>query len=82
MEWEVSTPEALLHSDISHFVHFAARNCGFDGTVESLVVNWLHPIMLQAKSKSNQADNPNWIQAMNGPVTEEYWEAACIEFET
>ena len=63
-------------------MHFAARDCGFDGTVESLVVNWLHPMMLHAKPKANLTDNPNWIQAMNGPFTEEYWEAACIEVKT
>ena len=73
MEWEVPTPEALLHSDISRFVHFAARDCGSDWTIESLVVNWLNPMMLQAKLKSNPADNPNWIQAMSGPFAEEYW---------
>ena len=82
LQWEVPTPEALLHSDISRFVHFAARDCGFDGTIESLVVNWLHPMMLQAKSRTNQADNPTWIQAMNGPFAEDYWEAACVEVET
>ena len=67
MEWEVPTPDALMQSDLARFVHFAASDCGFDGSVESLVVNWLHPLMLAAKSKGNQADNPNWIQAMNGP---------------
>ncbi|KAL7532071.1 hypothetical protein ACHAXR_006179 [Thalassiosira sp. AJA248-18] len=50
--------------------------------MESLVVNWLHPLMLAAKSKGNDADNPTWIQAMNGPFSEEYWEAACIEVAT
>ena len=61
LEWEVPTPEALLHSDIGRFIHFTARDCGFDGTFESLVVNWFHPMMLQAKSKSNQSDNPTWL---------------------
>ena len=71
-----------MHSDLARFVHFAASDCGFDGSVESLAVKWLHPLMLAAKSLGTQADNPNWMQAMNGPFAEEYWEAACIEVET
>jgi len=39
-------------------------------------------MMLQAKSKTNQANSPTWLKAMNGPFTEEYWKAACIEVET
>ena len=80
--WEVSSTDALVRSDLAHFVHFAATEAGFDGSVESLVVNWLHPLMLAAKSKGNDADNPNWLQAMNGPFAQEYWEAACVEVET
>ncbi|KAL7524697.1 hypothetical protein ACHAXR_002241, partial [Thalassiosira sp. AJA248-18] len=38
--------------------------------------------MLAAKTASNQEDNPSWVQAMNGPFAEEYWQAACIEVET
>ena len=38
--------------------------------------------MLAAKSKGNKVDNPDWMQAMNGPFSREYWEAACIEIET
>ena len=80
--WEVPSAEVLLKSDLARFVHFAATDCGFDGTIESLVANWLHPLMLAAKSKRNDADNPSWIQAMNGPFSQEYWEASCLEVET
>ena len=82
MEWEIPSPDELMSSEPSIFVHFAATDCGSDGSVESLVINWLHPLMLAAKSKSNQEDNPNWNQAMNGPFSEEYWESACLEVET
>lgn len=82
MDWNVPSVDALLHSDLARFVHFAASDCGYDGSVESLAVNWLHPLMLAAKSSTNQLDNPNWMQAMNGPFASEYWEAACIEIET
>ena len=82
MDWNVPSVDSLLHSDLARFVHFAASDCGYDGSVESLVINWLHPLMLAAKSSTNQLDNPNWMQAMNGPFASEYWEAACIEIET
>ena len=82
MSWEVPSPEVLMESDLTRFVHFAAMDCGFDGSVEALVVNWLHPLMLAAKSRGSDADNPNWNQAMNGPFADEYWEAACTEVET
>ena len=72
-----------MQSNLSRFVHFAAADCGFHIFLESLVVNWLHPLMLAAKTQSNQLDkNPNWLKAMNGTFAEEYWEAACIEVET
>ena len=48
MNWEVPTSDALISSDLVRFVHFAASDCGFDGSIESLTVNWLHPLMLSA----------------------------------
>ena len=57
---------------ITKFVHFAAADCEFYGTVEALVVNWLHPLMLAAKTAGTSDDNPNWKQAMNGPFADEY----------
>ena len=77
--WEVPSAEVLLKSDLAQFVHFATTDCGFDGTIESLVANWLHPLMLAAKLRGNDADNPSWIQAMNGPFSQEYWEASCLK---
>ena len=70
-----------MESDLSRFVHFAATDCGFDGSIEALLVNWLHPLMLAAKSKGNDINNPNWIQTMNGPFSHEYCKAA-VEVET
>ena len=62
MDWCVN---ALMNDDPTKFVHFAAADCGCDGTVEALVVNWLHPLMLAAKTAGTSDDNPNWKQAMN-----------------
>ena len=50
-----------MESDLSRFVHFAATDCGFHGSIEALVVNWLHPLMLAAKSKGSDMDNPTQL---------------------
>ena len=76
------SPEALMKNDLSKFVHFTAVDYGFDGSIEALVINWLHPLMLAAKASTTNIDNPNWRQAMNGPFSEEYWESACVEVQT
>ena len=76
MNREVPTVDALINSDLARFVHFAASDCGFDGSIESLTVNWLHPLMLSAKTSASSEDNPNWWTAMNGPFAEEHWEPA------
>ena len=81
-EWEVPTADALLSSDLARFVHFSATNCSFNGSVESLVVNCLHDLILAVKSRGNDIYNPSWLQTMNSHWAEEYWEAACIEVET
>ena len=39
MDWEVPDANALLLDDLTKFVHFDAAECGFDGTVEALVVD-------------------------------------------
>ena len=71
MDWEVPSADALLEDKLTKF-DFAAADCGFDGSIEALVVNWLHPLMLAAKTASTNGDNPNWKQAMNGPFADEY----------
>ena len=67
---------------LSKFIHFAAMDCGYKGTRRNLVVNWIHPLFLKAKSEASKEDNPNWWQAMNGPFKVEFWEAAMREVKT
>ena len=47
-----------------------------DGTVEGM-----HPAILSAKAKANQADNPTWKEAMNGLEAKAYWEACKKEID-
>ena len=72
MSWEVLSVDDLLKSDLARFVHFAATDCGFDGSLESITINWLHPLMLVAKAKGSDVDNPDWWTAMNGEFAQEY----------
>lgn len=46
-----------------------------DGTAE-----YMHPLTLAARL--NDADNPRWEEAMNGPLKEGFWEACEKEIET
>jgi len=82
MNWEVPSVEALMASGLHRFIGLAATKCGYSGTVEELLVEWVHPFLLKAKAAASKEDNPNWWQAMNGPCAQEYWESACIEVET
>ena len=43
------------------------------------MVNWLHPLILTAKSASTSGEITNWEQAMNGIVVDTYWDAAFVE---
>ena len=82
MDWKVPSVYVLLEDTLTKFVHFAAADCGFDGSIEALLVNWLHPLILEANTASNDGDIPNWKQAMNGSFADEYWDAACVEVKT
>ena len=53
MNWEVPSTEDLLTNDLSKFVHFAASDCGYCGSIKDTVVNWLHPLLLAAKANKN-----------------------------
>mmetsp|Transcript_15060 Transcript_15060/g.36762 ORF Transcript_15060/g.36762 Transcript_15060/m.36762 type:complete len:970 (-) Transcript_15060:1237-4146(-) len=39
----------------------------------------LHPMILAAKASAE--DNPNWNQAMSGPLSQGYWEAMKVEID-
>ena len=51
-------------------------------TMEDIMVTYVNPLVLAAKTTASSADNPTWDQAMKGPFAEEYWRAAEVEVET
>ena len=81
---EVDVPfiESLMASPLSGFIRFATNDYGYGGTRHELIANWVHPLFLKDKSEAGKSNNPNWRQAMNGPLKKEYWKAACREMET
>lgn len=82
MKAECPAVEELLASPLSKFINFAANDCGYDGSVTTLVTNWVHPLFLSAKTGISKEDNPSWNEAMSGDEAEQYWEAACTEIAT
>ena len=52
--------EDIMNCPLSKFIHFAANDCGYHGSKKDLIVNWIHPLFLKAKSTASQEDNPNW----------------------
>ena len=75
----IPTITELLDSPISKFITLAANNCGYEGTTQDLIVNYVHPLFLQSQSSCKSRRNSNWRQAMNGQFAIEYWEAAVTE---
>ena len=73
---DVPTVQELIDSPLSRFISFAANSCGYSGTTQELIVNWVHPLFIKAKAEASKADNPNWREAMKRPFADEYWKAA------
>ena len=70
---QVSTVQELLDSPLANFITLAAKDCGFAGTSEDLIVNCIHPLILKAKAAASAEDNPTWKQAFEGAFFEKYW---------
>ena len=78
----IPTIAELMEGPLSEYITLAANDCGYSGSTKELIVNWVHPLFLKAKSMASAEDNPNWRQAMEGRFADEYWEAAKIEMQT
>ena len=53
-EVEVPSVEALMACPITKFIHFAANDCGYNGSVTELTFNWIHLLFLKAKATTSQ----------------------------
>ena len=61
-----------MANPLSKDINLAANNCGYGGTIEDLIVNYVHPLFLKAKSAKIQEDNSNWHKATTGVFDENY----------
>ena len=78
----IPTVVELMDSPLAKFIHLAANDCGYNGSTQELICNWIHPLFLKAKSEASKLDNPNWREAMRGEFADQYWEAAKVEIQT
>jgi hypothetical protein len=59
----IPTVAELLDSPLAKYITLAANDCGYSGTVEELIVNYVHPLFLKAHSAASKLDNPSWKEA-------------------
>jgi len=72
----------IMSGPLANFISLAARDSGFEGNVENVVLECVHPLFLKAKAAASAADNPNWNQAMNSKFANDWWKAAVREIQT
>ena len=63
MTESVPTVVELMDSPLAKYIKLAANDCGYRGTEEELIVNYVHPLFLKAKAAASKEDNPTWRQA-------------------
>ena len=68
MSFDIPSVEELLKSILAKFITFSANDCGYTG--KDLIVNWVHPLFLKAKTAASNQDNPTWWEANHGHFTE------------
>jgi hypothetical protein len=78
----IPTVADLLASLLARYITLAANDCGYSGTAEKLIVSYVHPLFLKARSAASKADNPSWQEATGGKFADDYCEAMKLEIAT
>jgi hypothetical protein len=78
----IPTMADLMDSLLAKYITLAANDCGYGGTVEELIVSYVHPLFLKAHSAMRKEDNPSWSQATQGKFADEYWKDMELEIAT
>ena len=71
LDKSIPTMADLMSSPLAKYITPAANDCGYDGTVEELIVTYVHPLFLKAHSAASKADNPSWQEATRGKFADE-----------
>jgi hypothetical protein len=48
----------LINSPLSKYITLAENDCGYDGTAEDLIVQYIHPLFLREHSAASKENNP------------------------
>jgi hypothetical protein len=72
----------LINSPLSKYITLAANNCGYNGTAEEVMVQYVHPLFLRAHSAASKEDNPEWRKATREKFADDYWKAMEIKIFT
>jgi len=56
----------LINSPLSKFITLAANDCGYNGTTEELIIQYVYPLFSRAYSAASKEDNPGWRGATQG----------------
>jgi hypothetical protein len=55
----ILTVAKLMEISLAQYITLAANDCGYIGTAEELIVNYIHPLFLKAHSAASKLDNPS-----------------------
>ena len=62
-------------------ITLVTNDCRYSGTAEELIVNYVHLLILKAKSAESQEENPNWSEAITGVFAENYWKEMKVDID-
>jgi hypothetical protein len=72
----------LINSPLSKYITLATNDCGYDGTAEELIVQYVHPLFLRAHSAASKEDNPAWQEATWGGFADDYGKTMEVKIFT
>jgi hypothetical protein len=78
----ILTVAEMMDSPLAQYISLAANDCGYSGTAEELIVNYVHPLFLKAHSAASKLDNTSWKESTRGKFADEYWKAMELEIAT
>ena len=50
----IPTVAKLMDSPLTQYITLAANDCGYSGTAEGLIVNYVHPLFLKTHSAASK----------------------------
>ncbi len=68
----IPTVDDLMASPLARYITLAAKDCGYSGTAEELIVSYVYPLFFKALSAASKADNPSWQEATRGKFADKY----------